>query len=66
MFFGYRPNGIGVAGIEIYAFERANGRKTVGYCSHIVAIIYYSSQARYLSKIVFLLKFSVNCLHKTI
>ena len=51
-FIGYRPNSIGVAGIEIYACECANGRRTVGCCSLIAAIIYYLSHTRYLSKIV--------------
>ena len=51
-FIDYRPKIIGVAEIERYACECANGRRTVGYCSHIAPIIYYLSQARYLSKIV--------------
>ncbi|KYN12693.1 hypothetical protein ALC57_15133 [Trachymyrmex cornetzi] len=34
-----------------YACECANGRRTIGCCSHIAAIIYYLSYARYLSKI---------------
>ena len=51
-FIGYRPNSIGVAGTERYACECANGRRTVGCCSHILAIIYYLSHVRYLSKIV--------------
>ena len=41
-FIGYRPNSIGVAGIERYAFECANVRRPVGYYSHIAA--------KYLSK----------------
>ena len=51
-FIGYRPNSIGVAGIERYVCEGANCRRTVGCCSHIAAIIYYLSHARHLSKIV--------------
>ena len=51
-FIGYGPNIIGFAGIERYACECANGRRTVGCCSHIAQIIYYLSHARYLSKIV--------------
>ena len=51
-FIGYRPNSIGVAAIERYTCECANGRRTVGYCSHIEDIIYYLSHARYFSKIV--------------
>jgi len=38
-------------GVTHYACECANGRRTVGYCSHIAAIIYYLSHARYLAKI---------------
>ena len=41
-FTGYRPNSIGVAGIEGYACECANDRKTVSCYSHIVAIIYHT------------------------
>ena len=51
-YIGYRPNSIGVAGIERYDNECANGRRTVGCCSHIAAIIHYLSHARYMSKIV--------------
>ena len=51
-FIDYRSNSIGVAGLERYACECANGRRTVGCCSHIAAIIYYLSHAKYLSKIV--------------
>ena len=51
-FIGYRPNSIGVAGIERYACECDNGRRKDGCCPHIVAIIYYLSHAKYLSRIV--------------
>jgi len=50
-FLRYKPNSIGVSGVTDYACECANGRRTVGCCSHIAAIIYYLSYARYLSKI---------------
>ena len=63
-FSGYRPNSIGFAGIEKYACECANGRRTVGCCSHIAAIIYHTRDI--FRKSYDLLKFSVNCLHKTI
>ena len=43
---------IGVAGIKRYACECVIGRRTVSCCSHIAAIIYYLSHARYLSKIM--------------
>ena len=51
-FIGYRSNSIGVEGIERYAYECANGRRTAGCCSHIAVIIYYLSHAKYWSKIV--------------
>ena len=51
-FIGYRPNSIGVAGIERYVCECAKGQRTIGCCFHIATIIYYLSNARYLSKIV--------------
>ena len=51
-YIGYRPNSIGVAGIEKYACKCANNWRTAGCCSHIAAIIYYLSHTRYLSKIV--------------
>ena len=50
-FIVYRPNSIGVAGIERYACKCANGRRTVGCCSHIAVMIYYSSHARYKTKL---------------
>lgn len=48
----YVRNGIGVSGIRRYACECANGRRTVGCCSHIATVIYYLSHARYLTKIL--------------
>ena len=51
-FIGYRPNSIGIVGIERYACECDDGRRTIGCCSHIAATLYYLSYARYLSKIV--------------
>ncbi|KYN04658.1 hypothetical protein ALC62_04469 [Cyphomyrmex costatus] len=50
-FLRYTPNSIGVSGVTHYACECANGRRTIGCCSHIAAIIYYLFFARYLSKI---------------
>lgn len=50
-FIRYAPGTIGVSGIKDHACECANGRRTVGCCSHIAAIVYYLSHARYLSRI---------------
>lgn len=52
-FIDYRPNINGVSGISRYSCDCANGRRTVGCCSHIAAVIYYLAHARYL--------FSRNC-----
>lgn len=41
-----------ISGIKRYCCECANGNRTVGCCSHVAAIIYYLSHARYLSEIV--------------
>ena len=51
-YIDYAPNSIGYSGIKRYCCECANGNRTVECCSHIAAIIYYLSHARYLSKIV--------------
>ena len=48
----YEANSIGPSGIKRYCCECANGRRTLGCCSHVAAIIYYLSYARYLSKIL--------------
>ena len=48
----YNPNTIGYSGILGHYCECANGARTVGCCSHVAAIIYYLSHARYLSKII--------------
>ena len=52
MLLKYEPNSIGVSGILEHVCDCANGNRTVGCCSHIAAIIYYLSHARYLSKII--------------
>ena len=49
-FLRYNPNSIEVSGLTNYAYESANGRRTVDFCSHIAAIVYYLSYARYLLK----------------
>lgn len=50
-FLEYNPDSIGFSGLLRYACECANGRRTVGCCSHIAAVVYFLSHARYLSKI---------------
>ncbi|EZA55469.1 hypothetical protein X777_04750 [Ooceraea biroi] len=50
-FVRYIPNSVGVPGLTHYTCECANGKRTVGSCSHIAAVVYYLSYARYLSKI---------------
>lgn len=50
-FIEYTPDSIGYGGIKRYCCECSNGRRTVGCCSHIAAIIYHLSYRRYLSKI---------------
>lgn len=50
-FIRYKPNSIGISGVTEYTCECANGRRTVGCCSHIAAVIYYLSHACYLSRI---------------
>lgn len=51
-FIEYTPNTIGYSGLKRYCCECANGLRTIGCCSHVAAIIYYLSYARYLSKII--------------
>lgn len=51
-FIEYVPNSIGFGSISRHYCECANGMRTVGCCSHIAAIVYYLSHARYLSKII--------------
>ena len=51
-YIDYKPNSIRKSGINRYCCECANGRRTVGCCSHVAAIIYFLSHARYLAKII--------------
>ena len=51
-FIEYKSNTNGITGILRYYCECANGARTIGCCSHVAAIIYYLSHARYLEKIV--------------
>ena len=48
----YKPDSIGYGGILRHACDCANGLRTAGSCSHIAAVIYYLSHARYKSKII--------------
>ncbi|KMQ84861.1 hypothetical protein RF55_16997, partial [Lasius niger] len=40
-FLRYKPNSVGVSGLTHYTCECANGKRTVGCCSHIAAVVYY-------------------------
>lgn len=51
-YIDYLPNSTGSCGIKRYCCECANGNRTIGCCSHVAAVIYYLSHARYLAKIV--------------
>ncbi|XP_050499079.1 uncharacterized protein LOC126879831 [Diabrotica virgifera virgifera] len=48
----YQPHSIGTSGIKRHYCDCSNGARTIGCCSHVAAIIYYLSNARYLAKIV--------------
>jgi hypothetical protein len=48
----YTRNSVNAAGILRYVCNCPNGNRTVGCCSHIAAVIYYLSNARYLSNII--------------
>lgn len=51
-YIDYNPNGKSHEDIRRYCCNCANGNRTVGCCSHVAAIIYYLSNARYKSHIV--------------
>lgn len=51
-FVRYRGNVNSVDGILEYSCECANGSRTIGSCSHVAAMIYYLSYARYQAKII--------------
>ncbi|XP_058804597.1 uncharacterized protein LOC131674731 [Phymastichus coffea] len=51
-YIDYKPNSIGCGGIQRYYCECANGMRTIGCCSHVAAVVYYLSHARYLSRIL--------------
>ncbi|KAJ8686865.1 hypothetical protein QAD02_022659 [Eretmocerus hayati] len=48
----YAPNTVGCSGIKGHCCECANGLRTIGCCSHVSAIVYYLSHARYKARIV--------------
>lgn len=48
----YRPDSVGYSGILRYFCQCANGMRTIGCCSHVAAVVYYLSYARYQSKIL--------------
>ncbi|KYM99014.1 hypothetical protein ALC62_10255 [Cyphomyrmex costatus] len=48
----YKPDSIGYSDVLRHACDCANGLRTIGSCSHIAAVIYYLSNARYKSKII--------------
>ena len=41
-FIDYTPNSIGHLGIKWHYCECANGNRTIGCCSHVAAVIYYT------------------------
>ena len=51
-FIHYTPESVGYTGILHYCCDCANGRRTIGCCFHVAAVIYYKSHARYLARIV--------------
>ena len=51
-YIDYTPHSIGCSGIKRHFCECANGSRTIGCCSHVAAIIYYLSHARYLAQII--------------
>ena len=50
VFIRYYPSTNSIDGICSYCCECANGTRTIGCCSHISALIFYLSHARYQSK----------------
>lgn len=51
-YIDYTRDSQGLSGIRRYVCDCPNGKRTVRCCSHTAAIIYYLSNARYLSKII--------------
>jgi hypothetical protein len=52
VFLHYEPNSTSIDGIKRYCCTCKNGNRTVGCCSHVAAIVYYLSYARFLSNIL--------------
>ena len=46
-FIHYKPESVRYTGILRYCCDCANGRRTIGCCSQVAAVIYYMSHARY-------------------
>ena len=51
-YIDYVPDSIGDSGVKRYYCECPNGKRTVGCCSHVAAVVYYLSCARYLPRII--------------
>lgn len=51
-YINYRPNTYGYKNILRWYCQCANGMRTIGCCSHVAAVVYYLSFARYQSKIL--------------
>ncbi|KAJ8685115.1 hypothetical protein QAD02_020908 [Eretmocerus hayati] len=51
-FIKYGDQYVDIRAILGYYCECANGLRTVGCCSHVASMVYYLSQARYLSQII--------------
>lgn len=43
---------VGISSLLRYAWDGANGNRTVGYYAHITATVHYLAHARYLYKIL--------------
>lgn len=52
VYIEYVPNGTTIESIRRYCCNCPNGLRTVGCCSHIAAVVYYLTYARYLSRIL--------------
>ena len=51
-FIHYKLESVGYTGILHYCCDCANGRRTIGCCSHVAVVMYYMSHARYLARTV--------------
>lgn len=48
----YSPDTNNIEGIRRWCCECANGKRTIGSCSHIAAVIFYLSNGRYRSRLI--------------